>query len=93
MSSSGGLIPNQEKKIILTKHPPTSYYTDDSRDFLGVIKYPAKEKSPPALRNAFENFHAKSLRQQISETYTLKDLENMDQTPLPFVMDNNTTYD
>ena len=51
------------------------------------------QKSPPALRTAIAKFHAKFLRERKRGTFTLKDLGNMDQTALPFVMDNNRTYD
>ena len=43
-------------------------------------------RSPAVLRTAIENILAKSLREQQRETYTLKHLVNMEQTPLIFVM-------
>ena len=42
----------------------------------------AAQKSPAALRTAIEKFHAKSLREHKRETFTLKDLGNMEQTLL-----------
>ena len=38
-------------------------------------------------------FHAKLLRERRRGTYQLRDLGNMDQTPPPFVMDDNKTYE
>ena len=46
-----------------------------------------------AVRTAIEKFHAKSSRERIRGTFTLKDLDNMDQTPLAFVVDDNRTYE
>ena len=53
----------------------------------------ASQKAPEQLRNSIENFHAKLLRERRKGNYTLRDLANMDQTPLPFVLDDNKTYD
>ena len=40
-----------------------------------------------------EEFHASVLRERKCGVYSLKDLANMDQTPLPFVVDDNRAYD
>ena len=40
-----------------------------------------------------ENFHKKSQSVRNNGTYLLGDLANMDQTPLPCVMDDGKTYD
>ena len=53
----------------------------------------AAQKSPAQLRTAIEGFHSKVLRQRKRGTYQLRDLGNMDQTPLPFVSDHNKTYE
>ena len=37
-------------------------------------------------------FYSKALRTQRCGTYQIKDIANMDQTPLPFVMDDEKTY-
>ena len=50
------------------------------------------QKSPLALRSAIEHFNAKFLRKRKRGSYT-HDLANMDQTPLPFVKDDITTYE
>lgn len=42
---------------------------------------------------ATEKFSEKSIGECKRETFTLKDLDNMDQTPLPFVIDDNRTYE
>ena len=36
-------------------------------------------------------FHGKLLRERRRGTFSLTDIPNMDQTPLPFVMDNDIT--
>ena len=46
----------------------------------------AAQKSPAQLRTAVEGFHSKVLRQRKRGTYQLRDLGNMDQAPLPFVL-------
>lgn len=51
------------------------------------------QKPPAQLRKAIEKFHAKLLRERMRGIYTLGDIANMDQTPLPFVLDDGTTYD
>ena len=51
----------------------------------------AAQKSPNELRESIEQFHAKIIRQRKRGTYTL--IANMDQTPLPFDLDDNTTHD
>ena len=43
--------------------------------------------------NAIENSHSKSLQGVRRGTYTLKDLANMDQILLPFVMGDNTIFE
>ena len=53
----------------------------------------ATQKSPEALRTAIENFNANSLRERKRGTFTLKELGNMDQTSLSFLMDNNRAYE
>ena len=50
------------------------------------------QKSSAELKNAIEMFHGKLLRERRSGTFSLVDIANMDQTPLPFVMDDGKTY-
>ena len=50
------------------------------------------QKSPAELKNAIEMFHEKLLRERRRGTFSLVDIANMDQTPLPFVMDDGKTY-
>ena len=50
------------------------------------------QKSPAELKNAIEMFHGKLLREGRRGTFSLVDIANMDQTPLPFVMDDGKTY-
>ena len=51
------------------------------------------QKPPSELRACIENLHAKALRERRRGSYNLCDLANMDQTPLPFVLEDNKTYD
>ena len=50
------------------------------------------QKSPAELKNAIEMFHGKLLRERWRGTFSLADIANMDQTPPPFVMDDDKTY-
>ena len=51
------------------------------------------QKSPEDLRHVIEEFHASVLRERKRGVYSLKDLANMDQTPLMSVMDDTWTSD
>ena len=51
------------------------------------------QKSPAQLRELIEDIHKTSQSVRRRGTYQLSDLANMDQTPLPFVMDDGKTYD
>ena len=58
------------------------------------------QKPPGELRACIESFHAKALRERRRGSYNLCDLANMDhgrpcmyQTPLPFVLEDNKSYD
>ena len=51
------------------------------------------QKSPATLKEAIQKFHAKLLRERIRGTFQLGDIANMDQTPLPFVLNDGRTYD
>ena len=53
----------------------------------------AAQKTPGELRQSIEEFHTSLIRERKRRTYALKDLANMDQTPLPFVLDDNQTYE
>ena len=56
-------------------------------------KINASQKTPDQFVNAITKFHQKFLRERISGKFQLKDIANMDQTPLPFILDDNRTYD
>ena len=51
------------------------------------------QKPPSKLRACIESFHAKALRERTQGSYNLCDLANMDQIPLPFVLEDNKSYD
>ena len=46
------------------------------------------QKAPEQLRRAITKFHAKLLRERTRGKYADCDIANMDQTPLPFVLDD-----
>ena len=50
------------------------------------------QKSPAELKNATEMFHGKLLCERRKGTFSVADIANMDQTPLPFVMNDGKTY-
>ena len=50
------------------------------------------QKSLAELENAIGMFHGKLFRERRRGTLSLADITNMDQTPLPFVMDDGKTY-
>lgn len=52
----------------------------------------AAQHAPPSLRGALSKFHAKLLRVRRRGKFELSDIANMDQTPLPFVLDDGKTY-
>lgn len=51
------------------------------------------QKAPEQLRNTIMKFHSKILREQKRGKYEDCDTANMDQTPLPFVLDDGKSYD
>ena len=50
-------------------------------------------KSAAVPHTAIKKFHAKFSGERKRESFTLRDLDNMDQMPLPFVMDDNRTHE
>ena len=51
------------------------------------------QKSPAEASLEIKQFHQQLLRLRLSGTYQTKDIANMDQTPLPFILDDGLTYD
>ena len=51
------------------------------------------QKTPDQFVESITKFHQKLLRERKRGTFKLKDIANMDQTPLPFVLDDGRTYD
>ena len=51
------------------------------------------QKTPDQFVNAITKFHQKLLRERTRGKFQLKDIANMDQTPLPFLLDYTRTYD
>ena len=70
------------------KIPILKYQTVGSSDFVNDLKFPIEK-----LRESVEMFHKASQAIRRRGVYQLKDLANMDQTPLPFVLDDGKTYD
>ena len=52
----------------------------------------AAQTDPKQLTPAITKFHSKLLRVRRRGVYQTKDIANMDQTPLPFVLDDGKTY-
>ena len=52
----------------------------------------AVQIDPKQLPPAITKFHSKLLRVRRRGVYQTKDIANMDQTPLPFVLDDGKTY-
>ena len=50
------------------------------------------QTDPKQLAPAITTFHSKLLRIRRRGVYQTKDIANMDQTPLPFVLDDEKTY-
>ena len=50
------------------------------------------QAAPKELEPAISKFHASLLRVRRRGEYKLKDIANMDQTPLPFVLDDHRSY-
>ena len=50
------------------------------------------QKPPRGLEPAIKKFHSFLLRLRNTGTFQASDLANMDQTPLPFVLDDGKTY-
>ena len=51
------------------------------------------QKPPTALEAAIKKFHSSLLRLRNTGNFKASDLANMDQTLLPFVLDDGKTYD
>ena len=51
----------------------------------------AAQTDPKQLVPAITNFHSKLLRVRRRGVYQTKDIANMDQAPLPFVLDDGKT--
>ena len=53
----------------------------------------ASQKTPDQFVSAITKSHQKFLHERICGKFQLKDIANMDQTPLPLALDDNRTYD
>ena len=51
------------------------------------------QKAPAALASVISKFHCDLHRVREDGVFSLKDIANMDQTPLPFVLNDRKTYD
>ena len=51
------------------------------------------QKPPTSLEPAIKKFHSSLLRLRNTGNFKASDLANIDQTPLPFVLDDEKTYD
>ena len=90
------------RKIMNEEYPKNIIFKYSNRWFNGFCrrnrislrrKTHTAQKSSGTLKDAIQKFHAKLLRERIRGTFQLGDIANMDQTPLPFVLDDGRTYD
>ena len=51
------------------------------------------QKSLATLKSVIQEFNAKLLRKQLRGTFQLEEIASMDQTQLPFVLDDDRTHD
>ena len=56
-------------------------------------KTDCSQKPPAALESAIMKLHSPLLRLRNTGNFKASDLANMDQTPLPFVLDGGKSYD
>ena len=56
-------------------------------------KIDCSQKPPTALESAIMKLHSPLLRLRNTGNFKTSDLANMDQTPLPFVLDGGKSYD
>lgn len=93
---------SRAKKLLKELNPNETTFKFFDRWFAGFCrrnrlslrrKTRVSQKSPSQLKASVEKFHAKLLRERKRGTFKLCDIANMDQTPLPFVLDDGTTYD
>ena len=61
------------------------------RLFLSRVRISLRRKTQDALPQIL-TFHKRLLQVRSSGVYQAKDIANMDQTPLPFILDDNKTY-
>ena len=93
---------SRAKKLLTELHPDETNFKFSDRWFIAFCrrnklslrrKTHVSQKSPSQLKASVEKFHAKLLRERKRGTFRLCDIANMDQTPLPFVLDDGKTYD
>ena len=58
-----------------------------------IRKTHCSQKPPTALESGIKKFHSSLLRLRNTGNFKASDLANMDQTPLPFVLDDGKTYE
>ena len=90
----------RENQLIKELYPDENFKASDqwfSRftnrfEILLRRKTPCAQKDTQSLSYSIAKFHSKVLRTRRRGTYQIKDIANMDQTPLPFVMNDGKTY-
>ena len=89
-------------RTFLKDHHPDAEFLFSDKWFRGFCnrkrialrrKTNTSQKTPEQFVESITKFHQKLLRERKRETFQLKDIANMDQTPLPFILDDNRTYD
>lgn len=93
---------SRARQILSELHPTETTFKFSDRWFSGFCrrnkltlrrKTHVAQKSPSLLEDSVKKFHAKLQRERKRGTYKLGDIANMDQTPLPFVLNDGKTYD
>ena len=90
----------REKQLMADLYPVKDFKRSDqwferfrNRKNLNLRKRThAAQHAPSSLRGALSKFDAKLFRVRRHRKFELSDIANMDQTPLPFVLDDGKTY-
>ena len=78
---------------MLNYHRALSLRQSECRKNVSLCRHThAAQHAPPSLCSAASKFHAKLFRVRRRGKFELSDIANMDQTSLPFVLDEGKTY-
>ena len=89
-------------KTLVAQHYPGAIFKHSDRWFEGFCqrfkislrkKPHVSQKAPDAIESSLKTFHRYLSYLRRSGTYQLADIANMDQTPLPFILDDKITHE